>query len=205
MKSRPPRGTRERDPVGLVGVRVDQSGAEIGGGFAGKMRRQHDACAQCRQARIGVAQAIFAVAGAVPDRHHAEDLRQILADHLGPQLVEIELFHQRADQRLRRIEKKAATILGRRFGDDEVDDDLALRRQQCGKARMARGDLGHIVGDEAIEEAPGVVADDLDHAAIGEKSCLHANSLGSLAIVSCQNSRRNVSAVGQASSPVYTR
>jgi hypothetical protein len=70
-----------------------------------------------------------------------------------------------------------------------------LRREQRGKGRLARRDLGHVVGYKSVEKAPGVVADDLHHSAVWKKSCLHAKSLGSLAIVSCQKSRRNVSAV----------
>ena len=108
--------------------------------------------AQRRQSRIGIAQAIFGRRGAVPDRHHAEHLRQVLADHLGAQFVEVELLHQRRRQRPRAIEEKAAAVLGRRFGDDEIDDDLALRRQQRGEAGWPGRDLGHVVGDKPVEK-----------------------------------------------------
>ena len=51
--------------MGLIGVGIGQAGAEIGGGIGRKMRRQHDARAQRRQPRVGIAQAVFAV-DAVP-------------------------------------------------------------------------------------------------------------------------------------------
>src|SRR5262249_12036391 len=57
----------KRNTVGLVGLCVDQGGANIAGGFASKVRWQHDAPAQLREARVRKAQAIFAVAGAIPD------------------------------------------------------------------------------------------------------------------------------------------
>ena len=109
-----------------------------------------------RQARIGIAEPVFAVSTrAVPHRHHAERLRQVLDRDLGAQLVEIELFHQRRGKRARAIEEEAAAVLGLGLGDDKIDDDLALRRQQRGKARLAGRDLAHVVGDEPVEEAAG--------------------------------------------------
>src|SRR5262249_17852999 len=122
-------------------------------------------------------------------------------EDLGAQFVEIQLFHKVWCQRTRAIEEEAAAILGQCFGDDEIDDDLALRGQQRGKRGLARRDLGRVIGHKPIEKESGGVSEDLHHAAIGKKSCLHAKSLGSLAIVSCQNSPLNVSAVVQASSP----
>src|SRR6478735_6731740 len=76
----------ERDTVSLVGVCADQLAAEIGGGFLGKMRRQHHPRTERRQTWVGIAQAIFAFRSAVPDRHDPEYARQILANHLCPQL-----------------------------------------------------------------------------------------------------------------------
>ena len=49
----------ERDAMRLVGVRLDELGAEIGGGLLGEMRRQHDALAERGQPRVGIDQAVF--------------------------------------------------------------------------------------------------------------------------------------------------
>ena len=71
------------------------------------------------------------------------------SSHLGAQLVEVELSHQIARERARTIEKKAAAVLRRRFRDDAIDDDLALRREQGGKARSSRRHLADIGGQAA--------------------------------------------------------
>ena len=81
--------------MSLVGVCAGEHAAEIGGGFLGKLRRQHDTRTERRQPWVGIAQAIFAFRSAVPDRHDPEYVRQILANHLCPELVEIQFFHQR--------------------------------------------------------------------------------------------------------------
>ena len=63
----------ERDAVRLVFARVDEGGAEIGGGVGGKMRRHYHAQTERRQARIGIAEAECGRAPfAVPSREHAE-------------------------------------------------------------------------------------------------------------------------------------
>jgi hypothetical protein len=100
------------------------------------MRRQHHALAERRQPRVGKYQAVFGRADAVPYRHHAEHLGQVLADHLRAELVEVELLDECRRQRPRAIEEEAAAILGRRLGDDAVDHDLALRRQQSPEPRL---------------------------------------------------------------------
>ncbi len=122
--------------------------------------------------RIAVAQAVLG-RGAGPDRHHAEHGREVLVDHLGAQLVEVEPLGQRRRERARTVEKKSAPVGGLGLGQNEVGDDLALRRQQRGKARVRRIDRIHVGGDEAVEELPGFLAHDLDHATIGKERCLH--------------------------------
>ena len=121
---------------------------------------------------------------AVPDRHHAEHLGQVLDDDLGAQLVEVELLHQRRRQRARAIEEEAAAVRRLGLGDDAIDDDLALRGEQRGKPRGAGRHLVHVGGEQAVEKLARVVAGDLDHAAVGEKCCFHALFCRE---VSCQN------------------
>ena len=133
--------------------------------------------AERRQARVGIAEAGLGRAGAVPDRQHAERLGQVLDDHLGAQLVEVEPLHQRRRQRARAVEEDSRRRRRRRFDDDEIDDDLALRREQRGKAGMARRHLVEVGGDQPVEELAGVVAGDLDHAAVGKKRCFHGSVL----------------------------
>ena len=182
----------KRDAVRLVFVCLDQRRAKIGSGSSGEMRRQHHAHAERRQPRIGIAQAnpvraALAQRGraggaAVPSGEHAQNCRQILNDYLGAQLVEVEFFDQRRGLRLRNVEKKPAAILCRRFDDDEVGNDFALRRQQRAKTRLARLQVEDVGGDKPVEKTPRAIAGDLDHAAIGEKSSSHALSFPGIAM-----------------------
>ena len=94
----------------------------------------------------------------------------LVADRdLGPQLVE-------ADSRLARSAACAAgqssRKAGRRAGraqDEEVEQDLALRRQQRGVARLARRQGLDVVGQQPLQEARRVLAVDANDAAVGEK------------------------------------
>ena len=85
----------ERDAMRLVVGGIDERRAELRRRLAGDVRRDHAAQPERGQARVGIAQAGPAGAGAVPDRQHAERFGQILDDHLGAQLVEVEPLHQR--------------------------------------------------------------------------------------------------------------
>ena len=103
----------ERDAMRLVVGGIDQRRAELGRGLA----RRDAAAIMQRHPSAGrrgsaIAQAESGRAGAVPDRQHAERLGQILDDHLGAQLVEVEPLHQRRRQRARAIEEIAAAVLG---------------------------------------------------------------------------------------------
>ncbi|MHC2508316.1 hypothetical protein ACVII1_003554 [Bradyrhizobium elkanii] len=67
-------------------------------------------------------------------------------------------------------------MAGRYLGDQEIDDDLALRRQQRAKPGLSRAQLGDVGGDEAVEEVAGVLAGDLDYAPIWKKRCFHSQN-----------------------------
>ena len=95
---------------------------------------------------------------------------------------------QRGRERARAVEEEAAAVGGLGLDGDEIGDDLALRRQQRGKAGMAGLDLAEVGGHQPVEEFAALVAGDLDHAAIGKKRCFHDRYL----IGTCQMSRANV-------------
>ena len=85
---------------------------------------RHSSGQSCRAALRAVA---------VPGGEHAEHRGQILDDDLRAQFVDIEFGNQSDAKRARHVEEEAAAVLGRRLGDDEIGDDLALRRQQRAK------------------------------------------------------------------------
>ncbi len=57
-------------------------------------------------------------------------------------------------------------MAGGGFGDQKIDRDLALRRQERAEPAETRLQQRDIRGDEAIEEAAGILAADLDHAPV---------------------------------------
>jgi hypothetical protein len=65
---------------------------------------------------------------------------------------------------------------GRYLGDQEIDDDLALGRQQRAEPGLPRAQLADIGRDQAVEEVAGVLAGDLDHAPIRKKGCFHSQN-----------------------------
>ncbi len=81
-------------------------------------------------ARIGERQIWFHEGIAIPGRDHAETVRQIFDRDLGAQFVETELVGEALRQRARAVDQETAAMAGRRFGDQEIGNDLALRRQQ---------------------------------------------------------------------------
>ena len=137
------------------------------------MRRRHDPQPERRQAWIGVGDAIRCRAFAIPGGNDAKDVGQILGDHPRPQLVEVELGDEHGRERAWKVEEKAAAIFGRRFDDNEIGNDLALRREEGAKARRPRRQLEDVGADQAMEKVPRVVAGDFDHAAVRQKGSLH--------------------------------
>ena len=114
---------------------------------------------------------------AVPDREHAERLRQILDDDLGAQFVEIEFFDERRAERARGVEKKPAAVRRRRFDHDEIRNDFALRRQQRAETRQARRKMQNIRADKAMEEILRTVAGDFNDTAVREQGGFHADQV----------------------------
>ena len=103
---------------------------------------------------------------AIPYRHHAKVVGQVFDRNLGAQLVETELVGEALCQRAGSVDQEAAAMASRRFGDDEIDHDLALRRQQRAEPAEPRANQRHIRGDEAVEKVAGVLAAHLDDASI---------------------------------------
>ena len=69
------------------------------------------------------------------------------------------------------VEPKAPTVRA----DDEVEQKLALRRQQCGVAGVALAHAEYDVGAQAIEEALGIVARHRNDRAIRKLAMRHGS------------------------------
>ena len=119
----------QRDAVPLVLARVDEDGAEGRGGVGRTLRRQDRAQAERRQARIGIGEAKCRRRDAlsIPSREHTERVGGVADNEARAELVEVELIKERLGDSARHVEEEAAAILRRRFDDDEIGDDLALR------------------------------------------------------------------------------
>ncbi len=157
----------------LEGARRNQRSAEVRRRLRGEVRRQHDAITERRQARIAIAQSVLRLGLSLPDGHDAQHLGQILDDRLGAQLVEIEPVYAGFREGFGDIKEEAAAVRTRRLGNDHIDDDLALRRQQRRKTGVVRRHPADIGGQQAVKKTARVLACDLDDAAIRKQCCLH--------------------------------
>src|SRR5262249_53466053 len=110
---------------------------------------------------------------AVPGRDHAHVVGKVLDRDLGAQLVKAELVGKVLGQWPRAIDQEAAAMAGWCLRDQEVEDDLALRGQQCAEPSVSWRQLRHICRDKAVEKVTRILAGYLDHAPIGKKRCLH--------------------------------
>ena len=91
----------------------------------------------------------------------------IMDGHFRTQLVEIETFGEILRERQRAIEKIAPLASGE---DKEIEQYLALRRQQRGKARLARSKRRDIVRDKPVQETPCVLACHFHDASVGKRN-----------------------------------
>ena len=157
----------------LIGVRLDKLGADDVGHLLLQLFRDQDAPAEHGMARIGKGEVRLHGGLAVPGRQHAHAVGEVLHRDLGAELVEVELVGEALRQRTGQVEQEAAAVAGRGLGDEEIHDDLALRRQQRAETCQARGDLRHIGRHQAVEEIARVLAAHLDDAAIRQKRCFH--------------------------------
>jgi hypothetical protein len=66
------------------------------------------------------------------------------------------------------VEIVAALDLRRGLEDDEVEQDLALRRQQGAEPRRPGRDPVEVAGDEPVEKTLGVLAGNSYHAPVGQ-------------------------------------
>ena len=157
-------GHAEPDPVrgvapGRVGVgcgedraRADHAPAEIG-----VARVAHDEIFRGR--RRGA-----------PHGGDAERGRAIGDRHLRAQLLEVEPLGQIRGLTCETIEQKERRLLARRGDDDEVEQQLALRTEEGGIARIAPFHGERAVREQPMEQIGRVGAADGDDAALGQEA-----------------------------------
>ncbi len=68
-------------------------------------------------------------------------------------------------------------MAARRFRDQEIDGDLALRRQQRAEPAEPGLEQRHVDRDQAVEKVACVLAGYLDHPPVGKKRCFHKRLL----------------------------
>jgi hypothetical protein len=109
---------------------------------------------------------------AVPAREHREALGRVGDRHLRPQLVEAEPLGEVGREGLEHVEVVAALL--RRLVDDEVEQDLALRGEQRAEPGPPGRDPVHVAGQEAVEEALGLVSADGHDAPVRQVTDRHS-------------------------------
>ena len=108
------------DAMRLIGVTVDEVGADQIGDLLLQLFGHENAPAERLVPRIGKGQIGLHGGLAVPYRQHAEAVGEVFDRDLGAQLVEAELVGKPLRQRARRIDQEAAAMAGRRLGDQEI-------------------------------------------------------------------------------------
>ena len=132
---------------------MEEFWADLAAAYAGEVRRQHHTAAVRRQAWIAVDQAVLGVGLAAPHREHAEHGGQVLADHRGAQLVEVELVDQGGRQRAGTVDEEATAVLGRDAdrAEPRLADEVDRGEGSLGGALA----LGGAVGDPLEQAVEG--------------------------------------------------
>ncbi len=92
--------------------------------------------------------------------------------HRRAQAIHLELFQQGVAGIRRHVQQQGAFALG----DQEIEQDLALGRQQGGVQARARFQPRHVMGHQALQEGAGVRAGEGDDGAVVEMGWFHAES-----------------------------
>ncbi len=166
------------DAMGVIGCAIDQIRADQIGDFLCELLGDKNPPAERGVARFGECQIGLYCKIAIPRREHAETVRQIFDRDLGAQFVETELVGESLRQRARAVDQEAAAMAGRRLGDQEIHNYLALRRQQRPESAETGAKQRNVCRDEAVEKVARIIAADLDHAPVGKKRCFHKEFSG---------------------------
>ena len=142
-------GDAERDPVRVIRARV-----------TGRYVCPDAAISEVAVARVGERE--------TSRRRRNGDSADVLGDRdFGAQLVEREPLDQFCGLGSQRFEQETVGGAQRK----ELEQDLALRRQQGGEARIAGQQCVERIGREVVEERYGVGAIDGDERALDQESC----------------------------------
>ena len=126
----------------------------------------HDAHAEDGMARVGERIRALDPARGVPRvvaEHRVDRVGDRRVDrHVGAQLVHRQPLHQVGRPVRLHIQQQGVVQLG----DEEIEQILALRGQQSGVNRGPGRDPVDVVGDQPLQERPGVRAGNRQHATI---------------------------------------
>ena len=180
----------ERDAVSVVGPLPLRRRAAVGCGDDG-------APAERGQARIVADEAGLQIRsrGIIPAGKDARGARAVLDGGLGAQPVEAEPLGEVSRFGARAIEMIGAVRSGE---DDEIEQDLALRAEQGAEARPPDRDAVEIAGQKAVEKAFGLLARNLDDAAVGETGHRHHALLAATRAVTYARRQHTAQELGSA-------
>jgi len=146
----------KRDPVFVIGLRVRDCVWHLS-------PRADGAATQRGQARVFEGDAALGRMAGHAGKH-GELLPRLDLD-LGAELVHRQPLDQRVPRVAVAIDQQGRVALG----DQEIEQDFALWRQQRGIDRTVGRDFLNVVCDEALQEAPRLRAGDGDDAAVFQK------------------------------------
>ena len=145
------------DALGLIGRAV--AGAC---GQRGALRDQ--ACAEIGVARVGLGACGRGLRA--PDGLHGQGLAEVAQLDLRAQAIEAQAFQQVGGQRRGDVEPEGVVL----FGEDEIDDDLALRGQKRAKGGVSRGHALDIAGEKPLQKAARLGSADAQNASVIQKA-----------------------------------
>ena len=128
---------------------------------------------RARRARVGVADGAGRRLGRLAPIGDDAVVGAFVGDvDLGAQLVETQPLGELGGLARRRSRARSRARRAGQPDDEEIEQDLALRRQQGGVARLVRRKLFDVVGDHALQQRRRVGAGDPDDSAIAEPNRL---------------------------------
>src|SRR6185437_7670247 len=127
-------GGADGNAVRLIGGAADKLRADQAGRLWRKIGGDENPQAQLGVTWIGEGEIWLQGHLTIPRGEYTEAVGKIFDADLGAQSVEGEFVGKRLRKRFRAINQKAAAMSGRRLGDQEIDRDLALGRQQRAEA-----------------------------------------------------------------------
>ena len=173
-------GHAEREPQPFIGCTLELLEPELREQGRRGLPRQQRPRAQSGQTRIDEHEALFEHARRARALRQVEQRGHLVADQggngeAGADVLEVDLgaqaIHQQpAEQLLEAREFRLEQQLRGFLGDEEIEQELALRRQQGAVTRLILANPRNVVAGQSLEKRTCIAAAHREHAAVGKQN-----------------------------------